>query len=200
MRLKETTEVLTTVSLRVLTLWLKKNYNTEKHGEPSWELLAAAVGNPAGGNDSVLAESITRNHEGILTKSFLLVQCFSQFYTDFPYLCVHNNCTMCVNLYGDPLGHTKKQKVRVQTGRGKKRSSREFGTCTLFIVCVLCFILLCRSITPCKKAETGADWIWREQRTRYTLLYVSVLCMHVHCASVPICRSITPCQKARNAS
>ena len=43
---------------RVLTLWLKKAYNTEKFGEPSWELLARAVAHPAGGNNPALAEEI----------------------------------------------------------------------------------------------------------------------------------------------
>ena len=46
----------------MLTLWLEKNYNTERFGEPSWELLAAAVGDPAGGNDSTLGKEITRKH------------------------------------------------------------------------------------------------------------------------------------------
>ena len=41
---------------RVLTLWLKKAYNTERFGEPSWELLARAVVDPAGGNNPTLAE------------------------------------------------------------------------------------------------------------------------------------------------
>ena len=44
----------------MLTLWLQKNYNTERFGEPSWELLARAVGHPAGGNNSALAEDIKR--------------------------------------------------------------------------------------------------------------------------------------------
>ena len=42
----------------VLTLWLNKAYVTEKFGEPSWELLARAVGHPAGGNNPALAEDI----------------------------------------------------------------------------------------------------------------------------------------------
>ena len=41
----------------VLTLWLKKNYNSRRFGEPSWELLATAVRDPAGGNDPSLADS-----------------------------------------------------------------------------------------------------------------------------------------------
>ena len=43
---------------KVLTLWLKKMYNTVKFGEPSWTLLAEAVGHPVGGKDSALAEQI----------------------------------------------------------------------------------------------------------------------------------------------
>ena len=44
----------------VLTLWLKKAYNTERFGEPSWELLARAVAHPAGGNNPALAQEIGR--------------------------------------------------------------------------------------------------------------------------------------------
>ena len=54
---------------KVLTLWLKKNYNTERFGEPSWELLARAAGNPAGGNDSALAAKIAERHGGVYTPS-----------------------------------------------------------------------------------------------------------------------------------
>ena len=43
-----------------LTLWLKKAYNTERFGEPSWELQARAVAHPAGGDNAVLAEEIAK--------------------------------------------------------------------------------------------------------------------------------------------
>ena len=46
----------------VLTLWLKGNYNTERFGEPSWELLIPAVRHSAGGNDCALAEKIAHRH------------------------------------------------------------------------------------------------------------------------------------------
>ena len=46
----------------MLTMWLNKNYNTERFGEPSWELLAKAVGDPAGGNNSRLADEIRQRH------------------------------------------------------------------------------------------------------------------------------------------
>ena len=48
----------------VLDLWLKENYNTERFGEPSWELLARAVADPAGGKDSALAERIATKYGG----------------------------------------------------------------------------------------------------------------------------------------
>ena len=48
----------------MLILWLKGHYNTERFGEPSWELLAAAVGDPAGGNDSALANAILTEIQG----------------------------------------------------------------------------------------------------------------------------------------
>ena len=48
----------------VLDLWLKGNYNTERFGEPSWELLARAVANHAGGNNTALAEGIASKYEG----------------------------------------------------------------------------------------------------------------------------------------
>ena len=40
----------------MLTLWLNKSYNIGKFGEPSWELLAKAVGDPAGGNNPALGK------------------------------------------------------------------------------------------------------------------------------------------------
>ena len=44
--------------IEVLTLWLNKNYDTERLGEPTWELLARAVGHRAGGNNPALAQKI----------------------------------------------------------------------------------------------------------------------------------------------
>ena len=50
---------------KALTLWLNKCYNTERFGDPSWLLLAKAVGHSAGGNNRALAENITRGNGGI---------------------------------------------------------------------------------------------------------------------------------------
>ena len=48
----------------MLDLWLKKEYNTKRFGEPTWRLLVIAVGHPAGGNDHVLAEKIAGKYGG----------------------------------------------------------------------------------------------------------------------------------------
>ena len=48
----------------VLTEWLKKLYDTNRFGQPSWRLLVAAVGHPSGGNDRALAEQIAKRHNG----------------------------------------------------------------------------------------------------------------------------------------
>ena len=48
----------------VLTQWLKKAYNTQLFGDPSWKLLVEAVAHPAGGNDCALAETIAKKYNG----------------------------------------------------------------------------------------------------------------------------------------
>ena len=46
--------------------WLRRNYNTEEHGSPTWRKLVAAVDNSAGGNNHVLALTIAKKHKGEL--------------------------------------------------------------------------------------------------------------------------------------
>ena len=75
---------------RVLTLWLKKTYNTERFGEPSWELLARAVADPAGGNDPALAEEIGKKYGGI--KSAMKEEWMSL-----------NACVLCISSHTEPL-------------------------------------------------------------------------------------------------
>ena len=48
----------------VLTEWLNKAYNTARFGEPSWQLLVAAVAHPAGGNNPALAQHIASTYNG----------------------------------------------------------------------------------------------------------------------------------------
>ena len=45
------------------TEWLKRNYKVEKFGEPTWQRLVEAVGNPAGGEDMALARKIAGRHK-----------------------------------------------------------------------------------------------------------------------------------------
>ena len=45
------------------TEWLKRNYKVEKFGEPTWQRLVEAVGDPAGGGDMALARKIARRHK-----------------------------------------------------------------------------------------------------------------------------------------
>ena len=55
----------------MLSLWLKKSYNTERFGDPSWQLLARAVGDPAGGNNPALAEEMASNHRGVVKHVYI---------------------------------------------------------------------------------------------------------------------------------
>ena len=48
----------------VLTKWLNKTYNSARFGDPTWQLLVAAVAHPAGGNNPALAQHITRTYNG----------------------------------------------------------------------------------------------------------------------------------------
>ena len=48
----------------VLIEWLQKAYDTTRFGQPSWQLLVAAVAHPAGGNNHALAEQIAGRHNG----------------------------------------------------------------------------------------------------------------------------------------
>ena len=47
----------------VVTEWLKRNYNVEKSGEPTWQQLVEAVGHPAGGANKAVARDIARRHK-----------------------------------------------------------------------------------------------------------------------------------------
>ena len=42
--------------------WLNKNYNVQRFGEPTWQGLLEAVGDPAGGDNTALAREIARRH------------------------------------------------------------------------------------------------------------------------------------------
>ena len=46
----------------VLLLWLKKAYNVERFGPPTWRMLVEAVNKKSGGNNYELARQIALNH------------------------------------------------------------------------------------------------------------------------------------------
>ena len=50
---------------RVLSEWLKREYDTTRFGQPSWQLLVSAVAHPPGGSDRALAEVIAGRHNGM---------------------------------------------------------------------------------------------------------------------------------------
>ena len=49
-----------------LTLWLQGDYDTAKHGPPTWRKLVDAVANSSGGNDLTLALEIAQAHKSML--------------------------------------------------------------------------------------------------------------------------------------
>ena len=65
----------------VLTKWLQKGYNYQKHGLPTWRMLVKAVAHPAGGNNVALAEEIARNHQGILY-IYIVCVCMDERFSD----------------------------------------------------------------------------------------------------------------------
>ena len=54
---------------KMVSEWLKKNYNIERFGEPTWLKLAAAVRSSVGGSNSALAQEIARKHGNNITTS-----------------------------------------------------------------------------------------------------------------------------------
>ena len=56
----------------VLSKWLRKSYNYDKYGLPTWRMLVKALGDPFGGNDCALAETIANKHPGMYKDGFLV--------------------------------------------------------------------------------------------------------------------------------
>ena len=48
----------------MLTCWLKRNYNVERFGEPTWRAVVKVVGRPAAGDNCALALTIAKQHSG----------------------------------------------------------------------------------------------------------------------------------------
>ena len=50
---------------QTLTTWLRRNYDVDRFGEPTWVKLVEAVKQPAGGGNPHLATEIARKHTGM---------------------------------------------------------------------------------------------------------------------------------------
>ena len=48
----------------MLTCWLKRNYNVERFGVPTWQTVVKVVADPAAGDNCALALSIAKQHSG----------------------------------------------------------------------------------------------------------------------------------------
>ena len=48
--------------ITVVEIWLQQQYNVQRHGPPTWQMLVKAIDSPAGGNDHTLARKIASKH------------------------------------------------------------------------------------------------------------------------------------------
>ena len=48
----------------MLTCWLKRNYNVERFGEPTWQAVVKVVAHHAAGDNCALALNIAKQHLG----------------------------------------------------------------------------------------------------------------------------------------
>ena len=53
---------------QMLSTWLRKNYNVEQFGEPTWAKLVEVVDHSAGGGNPSLAMKIAKKHGGTCKK------------------------------------------------------------------------------------------------------------------------------------
>jgi len=56
----------------VIIRWLRKTYDVDRHGPPTWRTLVKAVSDKAGGDNPALAEQIAKDHDGIIAISFCI--------------------------------------------------------------------------------------------------------------------------------
>ena len=66
----DTTRALVTI----IDDWLIKNYDTKRHGDPTWKALVKAVKSPSGGDDKELAEEIAKDHPAQPSEGTLCMQ------------------------------------------------------------------------------------------------------------------------------
>ena len=59
----------------VLLLWLKKEYNVESFGPPTWRMLVEAVNKRSGGNNYQVAKLIALNHPAGNIANNIILDC-----------------------------------------------------------------------------------------------------------------------------
>ena len=60
----------------VVLEYLKRNYNVEKFGAPTWKKIVDAVRKPAGGNNNAEADKIAKKYIGVfVVVKFILHNC-----------------------------------------------------------------------------------------------------------------------------
>ena len=55
----------------MLTCWLKRNYNVERFGEPTWRAVVKVAAHPAAGDNCALALNIAKQHSGNIQNVFV---------------------------------------------------------------------------------------------------------------------------------
>ena len=58
----------------MVTCWLQHNYDTLRHGLPTWERLVQVIASPAGGNNATLALTIAQQHNVSVQQPIHMVQ------------------------------------------------------------------------------------------------------------------------------
>ena len=64
----------------MLTCWLKRNYNVERFGEPTWRAVVKVVAHPAAGDNCALALTIAEQHSGNILSNRLLQNVYVEVY------------------------------------------------------------------------------------------------------------------------
>ena len=63
-KIENETKDLSTSMRKVISNWLRRNYNVQRFGEPTWKGLVEAVAASNGGNNIALAQRIAADHQG----------------------------------------------------------------------------------------------------------------------------------------
>ena len=61
----------------MISCWLKRNYNVERFGEPTWQAVVKVVAHPAAGDNNALALNIAKQHLGNTQVISILIMCLS---------------------------------------------------------------------------------------------------------------------------